>query len=205
MLVLAFLYIVFSLPLIFFQQTHPHIMSMQSSTSNYGITVGVFLLQRFMAAFSLTMGSAHAPTPVWLLFYSVAFKAYCLAPLWALFLFCRLSPSLSSPATIDSLPSPCLSPFPPSHWLPLPASLLPISCTCLLPPCYPSFSSLPPSLIQQPLLRSILSRSTEAFHPLYSSLHDQFELCLSKCRTSSLVSSQLPKQYPLKQGQHNTP
>ena len=40
---------------------------------------------------------------------------------------------------------------------------------------------------QQPLLRSILSRSTETFNPLYSSLRDQFELCLSKCRTSSLV------------------
>ena len=35
---------------------------------------------------------------------------------------------------------------------------------------------------KQPLLRSILSRSTESFHPLYSSLRDQFELCLSKCR-----------------------
>ena len=46
----------------------------------------------------------------------------------------------------------------------------------------------PSSLLQQPLLRSILSRSTETYHPLYSSLHDQFELCLSKCRTSSLVS-----------------
>ena len=47
----------------------------------------------------------------------------------------------------------------------------------------PPSSSLP----QQPLLRSILSRSTESFHPLYSSLRDQFELCLSKCRTSSQV------------------
>ncbi|CAI8043001.1 SREBP regulating gene protein [Geodia barretti] len=40
---------------------------------------------------------------------------------------------------------------------------------------------------KQPLLRSILSRSTETFNPLYSSLRDQFELCLSKCRTSSLT------------------
>lgn len=43
------------------------------------------------------------------------------------------------------------------------------------------------SVFQQPLLRSILSRSMETFHPLYSSLHDQFELCLAKCRTSSQV------------------
>ncbi|XP_064392138.1 SREBP regulating gene protein-like [Halichondria panicea] len=38
---------------------------------------------------------------------------------------------------------------------------------------------------KQPLLRSILRRSTVNYHPLYSSLKDQFELCLAKCRTSS--------------------
>jgi len=41
--------------------------------------------------------------------------------------------------------------------------------------------------IQLPLLHSILYQNTKVFHPLYSSLKDQFELCLSKCRTSSQV------------------
>ncbi len=40
---------------------------------------------------------------------------------------------------------------------------------------------------KQPLLRSILRRSTVNYHPLFSSLKDQFELCLTKCRTSSQV------------------
>lgn len=40
---------------------------------------------------------------------------------------------------------------------------------------------------KQPLLRSILRRSTANYHPLFSSLKDQFELCLTKCRTSSQV------------------
>ena len=39
--------------------------------------------------------------------------------------------------------------------------------------------------LQQPLMISILSRATQNYNPLYSSLKDQFELCLTKCRTSS--------------------
>lgn len=50
---------------------------------------------------------------------------------------------------------------------------------------------------QLPLLHSILSRNTEAFHPLYSSLKDQFELCLSKCRTSSQVNADIYMYTPL--------
>ena len=60
------------------------------------------------------------------------------------------------------------------------------NCRDLPPPPPPLSLSL-----QQPLLRSILTRSTENFHPLYSSLKDQFELCLTKCRTSSQVSQDL--------------
>eukprot|EP00118_Oscarella_pearsei_P010594 m.65954 g.65954 ORF g.65954 m.65954 type:complete len:197 (+) comp35349_c0_seq4:162-752(+) len=39
---------------------------------------------------------------------------------------------------------------------------------------------------KQPLLRSIRSRAVDAQHTLLSSVRDQFELCLAKCRTSSL-------------------
>ena len=35
---------------------------------------------------------------------------------------------------------------------------------------------------------SIIGRATESYNPLYSSLSNQFELCLTKCRTSSKVS-----------------
>lgn len=38
---------------------------------------------------------------------------------------------------------------------------------------------------KKPVLQSILYQVTESFHPLYSLVKDQFELCLMKCRTSS--------------------
>ena len=41
-----------------------------------------------------------------------------------------------------------------------------------------------PHLHQKPLLQDIL---TNSMHPVYSSVKDQFELCLAKCRTSSQV------------------
>ena len=41
---------------------------------------------------------------------------------------------------------------------------------------------------KQPLLRSIRSRAVVSVHTVISAVRDQFELCLAKCRTSSLVS-----------------
>jgi hypothetical protein len=39
---------------------------------------------------------------------------------------------------------------------------------------------------KQPLLRSIRSRAVASLHTVISAVRDQFELCLAKCRTSSL-------------------
>lgn len=47
-----------------------------------------------------------------------------------------------------------------------------ISC-CLLPD-------------KQPLLKTILRKALESYNPIYSSVTDHFELCLTKCRTSSM-------------------
>jgi len=47
-----------------------------------------------------------------------------------------------------------------------------ISC-CLLPD-------------KQLLLKTILRKALETYNPIYSSVTDHFELCLTKCRTSSL-------------------
>lgn len=47
-----------------------------------------------------------------------------------------------------------------------------ISC-CLLPD-------------KQHLLKTILRKALETYNPIYSSVTDHFELCLTKCRTSSL-------------------
>lgn len=41
---------------------------------------------------------------------------------------------------------------------------------------------------QQPLLERFLNRAAEGFQNLFTAVEDHFELCLAKCRTSSLVS-----------------
>ena len=42
-------------------------------------------------------------------------------------------------------------------------------------------------VLQQQLLRKILSRASDTFPNLFAAVTDQFELCLTKCRTSSEV------------------
>ena len=53
-------------------------------------------------------------------------------------------------------------------------------------------------LLQQPLLRKILSKAADSFHHLFASVTDHFELCLAKCRTSSqvmcLISASIQKK-----------